>query len=129
MKELKTYRSAAGFLAILITGMILFVGFTIVLYRVDGVNITSALMTIFSIAAIAAVIDSFRARIEPSETTLTVRHNFRTLIYAKDQITDIKRDGAKVYLKNHDDEWLEIPDLGQNSQSVFNTLQAWLERG
>ncbi|MEH6625930.1 MAG: hypothetical protein V7739_05760 [Motiliproteus sp.] len=128
MKELKTYRPAAGYLAVLIAGMILFVGFTTVLYRLDGVNIITMLMTVFSIAAIAAVIDSFRAKIEPNETTLTVRHNFRTLIYEKEKITDIKKDGGKVYLKSHDDEWLEVPDLGQNSQSVFNTLRGWLER-
>lgn len=128
MKELKTYRSAAGYLAILIAGMILFIGFTTVLYRIDGVNITSMLMTVFSIAAIAAVIDTFRARIEPKETTLTVRHNFSTTIYEKENITDIKIDGGKIFLKSLDDKWLEIPGLGQNSQSVFNTLRGWLKR-
>ena len=96
-------------------------------YREEGLTWLSAFFIGFSVFGVAGIIESFLAYIRLEETEIRFRETFRTTAIQKDDIEKVTWEaGCGVSLKLRDGQWVKVPDLGQNSQGLTNSIRAWL---
>lgn len=78
-----------------------------------------------SVFSFIALIESFTSRIIPLNSRLLIRSNFITREYERSFIKKVKWEGGNVFILSTEDKWIKVPDMGQNTQSIFNTIKAW----
>ena len=72
----------------------------------------------------------FSANIELGENELGITHNFRRSVIPRANIekaTWAKGCGVSLVLK--DGSWVQVPDIGLNSQGLCNSVRAWAKGG
>ena len=77
---------------------------------------------------ILAFIDSLTAKIILLQDRLLVTSNFKTKVYYKSEVSQVKRDGGSVFINLNDSNWIKIENIGGNTQSISNSIRAWLKR-
>ena len=123
--QLKTYRCSNWLRAFSALGVLLFSFSAYFLYIENGLSFLTVVAMAMVPLAILAFTDSIVARIEPRADQLLIVHNLKTTRYDQTSVTEVKRDGGFVFVKLDDGDWRKIPDIGRNSQSIFNTILAW----
>ena len=75
------------------------------------------------------VLDAARRRIVLGRTDLRILSMWSQRVYARDTIDSVTWEGGVgVSLKLTSGSWVRLPELGRNSQSVANTIRAWLKQ-
>ena len=103
---------------------------TALVLKAEGPTLLSLFLAAMSVTGLAALIevalhavvlkdDQLRIR------TLTKRVNIPRADIAK--VTWEGGSGASVQL--NDGTWVELPEVGRNSQALTNSVRAWLKRG
>jgi hypothetical protein len=83
----------------------------------------------FVLFGIAGFIDIFVSRIVLTADDIQVISLVRKRAYPRSDFESAKVDGGSVCLRRRDGGWLVLPDTGQNTLSVRNTVHAWIKKG
>jgi hypothetical protein len=102
---------------------------TVFFYRNEGVSFNSgsaAAVTLFMIVGLA---DALTTRVALFSGSLIVTSNFRRRTFPREALESVTWAwGAGVSLKLKNGRWVKLPYVG-NSQSVTNSIRAWLKKG
>lgn len=99
-------------------------------YRQEGLSWLFAFFAGFSILGIAGVIESYYMYIVLEDGQIRFRETFRKTVIPKSDIERVTWEaGCGVSLLLKDGTWTKVPDLGQNSQGLTNSITAWLKDG
>jgi hypothetical protein len=75
------------------------------------------------------VLDVARRRIVLDRSELRIVSMWSQRVYSRDTIDSVTWEGGVgVSLKLTTGGWVTLPELGRNSQSVANTIRAWLRQ-
>lgn len=81
-------------------------------------------MSIGSVIAIAA---TFTTAIDLQDSNLIVRKNFHRSSINRSEIEEVTwASGCGVSIRLSSGRWVAMPDVGRNSQSLCNSLRAWV---
>jgi len=87
------------------------------------------LFVAFALAAVVGALEMAWRRIELTEDGLLFVINFRQRFVPRADIDSVTWEkGAGVSLKLVNGQWLRLPDVGHGSQSLANSIRAWLRR-
>lgn len=96
-------------------------------YSQEGLSWISAFFIGFSILGLAGVVESFSMYILLEERQIRFRETFRKTVIPKTDIVRVTWEaGCGVSLLLRDGTWAKVPDLGQNSQGLTNSIRSWL---
>jgi hypothetical protein len=77
---------------------------------------------------IAGFVDAMTCRIELREHSLVVIQNLRCKEYPRALLVKASwAKGCPAALQMTSGHWLSLPDVGSSSESVVNTLRAWMK--
>jgi hypothetical protein len=97
-------------------------------YSHEGLTWICAFFIGFSVLCVAGVVESFIMYIRLEETRISFRENFRKTEIPKGDIEKVTWEaGCGVSLLLSDGTWAKVPDLGQNSQGLTNSIRSWLK--
>jgi len=81
----------------------------------------------FSMLGVGGIIESFSSYIILEDSEIRYRESFRRTAIPKSDIVRVTWEaGCGVSLLRNDGTWAKVPDLGHNSQSLTNSIRAWL---
>ena len=81
----------------------------------------------FSIVAIIAFLECYTSYIELEEGAICFRSKFATRRLSKTAIEKVTWEkGTGVSVRLTDGNWVQMPELFQNSQGLSNSMRAWL---
>jgi hypothetical protein len=90
---------------------------------------SSVAFAVLSVVGVLGVVDVARRRVVLTGTELRIISMWSQRVYARDTIASVKWEGGVgVALKLASGSWVRLPELGRNSQSVANTIRAWLKQ-
>lgn len=96
-------------------------------YQQEGLTWISAFFMGFSLLGAAGVVESFTMYILLGETEIRFRETFRKTAIPRSDIVKVTWEaGCGVSLLLNDGTWTKVPDLGQNSQGLTNSIRSWL---
>ena len=96
-------------------------------YRQEGLTWICAFFIGFSILGVAGIVESFSMYILLGETEISFRETFRKTAIPRSDIVKVTWEaGCGVSLLLSDGTWVKVPDLGQNSQGLTNSIRSWL---
>jgi hypothetical protein len=96
-------------------------------YQQEGLSWISAFFMGFSLLGAAGVVESFTMYILLGETEIRFRETFRKTAIPRSDIVKVTWEaGCGVSLLLSDGTWAKVPDLGQNSQGLTNSIRSWL---
>lgn len=129
-RTVKIFRSSRGMLWIVGGAMLLFVLTAVVgirLIRGHGFLVVASIgLALFSVVAF---IDTLLARVVLYDDRLEIYANFRKRSYPRSMFKAVTYSkGSPVALEFSEGGWLDLPLVGSNSQSMVNTLRAWIKR-
>lgn len=79
--------------------------------------------------SVVAFIDTLLARVVLYDDRLEIYANFRKRSYPRSMFKAATYSkGSPVALEFREGGWLDLPLVGSNSQSMVNTLRAWIKR-
>ncbi len=97
-------------------------------YRQEGLTFLSAFFIGFSVFGIGGIVESFSAYILLDDTEIRFRETFRKTTHPKHDIEKVTWEaGCGVSLLLREGTWVKVPDLGQNSQGLTNSIRSWLK--
>lgn len=97
-------------------------------YRTENVTWVFVVLFILSPMMVAGVIAVFTDGIDLHKNELRIKHNFRRSSIRRANIDNVTwGKGVGVSLKLKDGSSLILPDIGLNSQSVCNSVRAWVK--
>jgi hypothetical protein len=107
----------------------LFVVGAILTYRYSGWGLQSFVFIVLAAIGCAGVVEMATSRIVVSEEAIAFGAVWSRRRYAAAQIESVTwASGGGVSLKLASGGWVHLPELGYNSQSLTNSLRAWLKR-
>jgi hypothetical protein len=81
-------------------------------------------------AAVAALVESLLLRVELRRNALVIRGALRRREFQKSSLTEVSwAKGCPVAVKSRDGEWMRLPEVSVGSQSMANSVRAWLRQG
>jgi hypothetical protein len=81
------------------------------------------------LVGVLGVLDVARRRIVLGRSELHIISMWSQRVYSRDTIDSVTWEvGVGVSLKLASGGWVRLPELGRNSQSVANTIRAWLRQ-
>jgi hypothetical protein len=84
---------------------------------------------VLCVVGVLGVVDVVRRRVVLEPDRLSVVSLWSRQVYPRAEIDSVTWDaGVGVALKLVSGRWVRLPELGRNSQSVTNTIRAWLKR-
>ena len=96
-------------------------------YQQEGLTWISAFFMGFSMFGAAGIVESFSMYILLGETEIRFRETFRKTAIPKSDIVKVTWEaGCGVSLLLSDGTWAKVPDLGQNSRGLTNSIRSWL---
>jgi hypothetical protein len=101
---------------------------TIVEYRTEELSWIFFGLLILSVFMTVSVVAVFTERIELDENELKITHNFQRTVVPRANIekaTWAKGCGALLLLK--DGGSIKLPEVGENSQGLCNSIRAWVK--
>lgn len=94
----------------------------------DGWSWLSAGLALMAVACAAGAVAALTDGIDLDETSMTIRENFRRSTIARRDIEKVTwAKGVGVSLRLTSGRWIKLPDVGKNSQSLSNSLRAWIK--
>ena len=97
-------------------------------YASSGLTWVSMGLAALSIGAIAAVAETLTTKIVLSESELQIRKWFRKTSVERATIKKVTwNKGVGASIQRKDGSWQKIPEVGRNSQSLCNSVRAWLK--
>ena len=97
-------------------------------YSEEGLSWLTAFFAGFSVFCGAGIIESFTAYIALEDTEVRFRQTLRSTAIPRSAIRRVTWEGGSgVSLLLDDGTWVKLPDLGQNSQGLTNSIRAWLK--
>lgn len=97
-------------------------------YHQEGLTWISAFFIGFSILGVAGIVESFSSYIRLEDTEIRFRETFGKTAIPKNDIMRVTWEaGCGVSLLLSDGTWVNVPDLGHNSQGLTNSIRSWLK--
>jgi hypothetical protein len=82
----------------------------------------------FAVLSVLAVLDVLTTRVVLTETSLSVRRNFRRRSYPRDAISKASWEGgAPVSVLVESEGWVHLPDVG-SARSLVAAIDHWIAR-
>ena len=107
------------------------IGFAVLsfsMYREEGPSVSFAAGAAFALFTLAGAADLFTTSVRLSADSLVVTSNFRRRTFPRDTLERVSwAGGVGVSLEVRGGGWVKLPYVG-NSQSVTNSIRAWLKR-
>ena len=72
------------------------------------------------------LLDLLVSRIELTPAALRIIELHRRRSIPRTEIVSAKADGGSVFLQLRNGSWLKLPDTGESSTGVLNTVRAWM---
>ncbi len=120
-----TPRWVATFLTVVAVGLA--IG-SVFYYREEGLSLEFVLAAAFTLFIIVAIADSLTTSVRLYSDSLVIMSNFRRRMIPRSEIEHVTWEGSVgVSIRLKSDRWVNLPDVG-NSQSVTNSIRAWLKR-
>jgi hypothetical protein len=106
----------------------LFLGGAASTYAESGWTLTSIGFGVLSAVGVIGILELLLSRIVLQEDSLETYGLLSRRRYSASQIRSVKWEGGSgVALELSQGGWAKLPELGYNSQSLANTLRAWLK--
>lgn len=87
-----------------------------------------ALMAAFALIAIAGMADTLTTSVRLYADSLVIMSNFRRRMIPRSELEHVTWEGGVgASLRMKSGRWVKLPDVG-NSQSVTNSIRAWIKR-
>jgi hypothetical protein len=97
-------------------------------YLQEGLTWISAFFIGFSVFCVAGIVESFSSYVRLGATEISFRETLGKTVIPKSDISKVTWEaGCGVSLLLCDGAWVKVPDLGQNSQGLANSIRAWLK--
>lgn len=97
-------------------------------YSSNRLTWVSVVFFVLSIASIIGTGAVFTDGIDLEPHKLVIRKNFRRTEIEQSVIDEAKWEkGSGVSLRLSDGRWVKMPEVGRNSQSLCNSLRAWIK--
>ena len=97
-------------------------------YHQEGLSWMTAFFIGFSILGVAGIVESFFSYIRLEATEIRFRETFGNTVIPRKDITRVTWEaGCGVSLLLSDGTWVKVPDLGNNSQGLTNSIRSWLK--
>ena len=107
--------------------LLFLVGFVGALY-LRGPSLASLAFGALFIVGVLGVMDVTKRRVVLGSAELCIVSMWSQRVYPRETIASVKWEGGiGVALKLVAGNWVRLPELGRNSQSVANTIRAWLK--
>jgi hypothetical protein len=96
-----------------------------------GITLLACSFVGYSILAVVALLESLRSHILLTKDNLEYTRLFKTYKLPRSLIQKvIWEKGCGVSVQTMEGKWVALPNLmGRNSQSLANSIRAWLKRG
>jgi hypothetical protein len=115
-------------LATLLAAM-LFAGVAAYFRMRDGWSAFAVLGTALAGFAAAGFVQTLLTYVHLHDDALVVSSGFRRRRYERAVLESVTWEGGSgVAIRLVDGSWLKLPELGYNSQSLCNSIRAWLRR-
>ena len=97
--------------------------------RARGVSLQTWVLGAISALAVAGLVEALVARVSLEERGVRVFSVRRRYFVPRAEIESVTwESGSPVALRLTSGAWIELPDLGHNTQGVANSIRAWLQR-
>jgi hypothetical protein len=108
--------------------LLFFAGFAGAMY-LRGPGWPALAFGVLSIVGALGLMDVARRRVVLARAELRIVSIWSQRVYSRDTIASVTwESGVGVALKLVSGGWVKLPELGRNSQSVANTIRAWLKQ-
>lgn len=98
-------------------------------FRVEGASLLAYGLVGFSVLGTFAVAEVFRVRVALEENELVIWLGWRQRRYERSLVERVTwAAGSGVSVRLADGSWVQLPELGRNSQSHSNSIRAWIAR-
>jgi hypothetical protein len=124
----RIFRTTPWLVGAVIVADLLFATAAWVTYRRQGMSTITMLSSGLAVFGLLGIVEVLTARIILADDALEVTKFWVRRSYARDAIRRATFEkGCPVALELSDGHWAKLPDLGHNSQSVTNSIRAWLK--
>jgi len=101
---------------------------SVFLYRQQGPSLAFAEAVALALFSLVGLVASMTTRVVLYSDSLAITANLRRRTYSRTALDRVTWEGGVgVSLRLTSGEWIRLPDVG-NSQSVSNSIRAWLKR-
>src|SRR5262245_50563759 len=108
---------------------VLFAGVAAYLRMRDGWSNLAIVCTAWARFAAAGFVQMLLTYVHLRDDALVVSSGFRKRRYERAALESVTWEaGSGVAIRLVDGSWLKLPELGYNSQSLCNSIRAWLRR-
>jgi hypothetical protein len=126
---IRVFRPKPWLVVSVITAAALFIAGAIFTYFSSGWSLTTIVFIVLAAIGCAGVLEIATSRIRLSDEVIEFGAVWTRKRYAAAQIESVTwASGCGVSLKLSQGGWVQLPDLGYNSQSLTNSVRAWLKR-
>ena len=123
----RSFRTTPWLLGAVIVAELLFVAGAWGSYRGRGLNVMTFLAGGLAAFGLLGIVEVLTARIILADDALHVARFWTRRSYRRDAIRRVTyQKGSPVALELSDGQWAKLPALGHNTQSVTNSIRAWL---
>jgi hypothetical protein len=127
--DAKVIRAAKWMTWVMVAVTLLALMGAFLLARSTGLTWTVGGLAAFGLFASLGIIEAAVTRVILDEEGLVAVTLLSRKRYPRRDIERVTWEtGAGVAIKLVDGQWAQLPDLGRNSQSVTNSIRAWLKR-
>ena len=97
-------------------------------FRHEGLTWMTAFFVGFSIIGVAGIVESVSSYIRLEDSEIRFRQTLGKTAISKNDIRSVTWEaGCGVSLLLNDGTWVKLPDLGQNSLGLTNSIRSWLK--
>lgn len=123
----RVFRTTPWLLGAVIVAELLFLAGAWGSYRSRGLSTMTLLAGGLATFGLLGIVEVFTARIILADDALHVARFWMRRSYPRDAIRRVTyQKGSPVALELSDGQWAKLPDLGHSTQSVTNSIRAWL---
>lgn len=129
--EIKEFRHPLGFVAAIFAASVVVSILIVMAIAANAPNSVLGILVFFGILTAGVLAESIRTRVLLGIDTLDVsRLSGRRLIRRRDIDKVTWEKGCGVAVLTKEKKWVKIPSIiGYNSQSMSNSIRAWLNKG
>ena len=100
---------------------------TVIQYQFAGLDWISASLILFSAFGVLGLVETLTTRLELTDSELLVSRWFRQKSIARARVVKVTwAAGVNVSIRLDDDSWVKLPEVGNGSQALCNSIRAWI---
>jgi hypothetical protein len=123
------FRSKPWLRALSASSVVLFGSLAVFLAKTEGGSMWAIIGALLFVLAACGFAQTWTSSVELLEDALVVSTGFRWRRYDRRELESVTWEGGSgVALRRTSGSWLKLPELGHNSQSLYNGIRAWLRR-